>query len=741
MLKMQSVLLGSTTFATMELHPQSSSVARTKEQERIRIVKEGLSRMRKRQLPSNAEVQNALHHVQTGETHQEISQRISSDSGKRALSDFDNVLAKTEKLLEKNKEEHLQQMIYHAHKARSLTDRETLLTAMGEQGSDLRANLSFSYQSFVNAIKLFITSNQFRNAIKGLLSVLADILKYNIGGMGNAPSLSNYRNEMAAVAKGERSGREAGHHLVDLVADTANSLFPGHVRDELSQATKPHMESVRTGDVSATQAARGAMRDTYNVFKSRAYQMDVPPEYKDALVDRLKQSLIAFHSHPEFQKALDDSLTGVTNVITSSKAFSLKGKETVKETQSDVEWKTTFDHAKALIENFFNGKSLSGLIDAIRTFLKDVANDNMLQAVFQGWITLIRRMLSDTDYVTSNAFQSDARQLSDSTGSLMSERHRDHATKVIAELKDFFSGLAEDPVNQEFAGAVRQLWTDVFLDENGNFTIKKDLMNDVASIIPILSQHLAYIPVPRFEKDDENMSIAIDELILRCDKLIPGNIESNIHTHLDVANMECINTWTLEMSHIQMSADNAYFTVHKKTGFPRFNETGRVDFNVYNRGVSIRIAYVPWVRHTANGFEKGLELRDCDVRINKLYVKIHDTENHHLLYRIFRTIIQRIIKRTLGQIVSDYFRKLLDPAANEANDTSDGKVQVHAPFSGSANAEANPSQPASRFIVNDASNPEGNDLPNLDQRPTTTTSTTMGNPFEQTTTSLAANKY
>ena len=60
-----------------------------------------------------------------------------------------------------------------------------------------------------------------------------------------------------------------------------------------------------------------------------------------------------------------------------------KGKMAVMENDADKEWKISFDHARQLIENFFNGKSMSGIINAVQTFASDIREDGLLLAWFE----------------------------------------------------------------------------------------------------------------------------------------------------------------------------------------------------------------------------------------------------------------------------------------------------------------------------------------------------------------------
>ncbi|CAM6054140.1 unnamed protein product, partial [Sphagnum tenellum] len=260
-------------------------------------------------------------------------------------------------------------------------------------------------------------------------------------------------------------------------------MVPAHVQDKISSSVRPHLAAYSEGEKGGMSAAKDAMNDTYDVAKTKAYQMEIPPEYKDELLSRLKTSLKKFQSRTDFQDALDDIFDSIGGLVDSSKSFSKdkleKGRLAVQETQADSEWTLAMEHARSLLENVFNGNSLQSLIEASKTFYADIINDGNLLAMFQGWKNFIQAMLRNPDYVESESFTSDARQLSDQTGKLIADKYRAHANNVFTELSSFLSGAKEDETNQEFMDSLRILWSDMFLDDEGNFTVKRELLDDL----------------------------------------------------------------------------------------------------------------------------------------------------------------------------------------------------------------------------------------------------------------------
>src|ERR1700709_671424 len=85
--------------------------------------------------------------------------------------------------------------------------------------------------------------------------------------------------------------------------------------------------------------------------------------------------------------------------------------------------------------------------------------------------------------------------------------------------------------------------------------------------------------------------------------------------------------------------------------------------------------FVPWVKQSDTGAaDKGLDLERCNVSVGDLNLHIYDTERHHIRYKLFRGMIEKVVKKQIGIMISDNLRKLIDPQAK--TNTSDMKKDV-----------------------------------------------------------------
>jgi hypothetical protein len=609
----------------------------TPEQERIRRIQEGISNMR---MPTTTDVVQSIEHMKSSPIHSQIDENV-SPTGKRIHEDIVNLSTATQKFItEKNKNDLLQNMINHANNARKLTQEElTKISATGEDYSEVRRNLTFTYSKLISVVKMLISSTEFRSLIKIFIGILMDIFKFNMKG-------DTAKMQTMDKISGDSSGRMIGHEIVDIIADTTKNMIPSE-QNEIK--------------------LRGSKMKSY--IKEKTNQIEIPNEYKQELINRLKMNLEQFQKRPEYQQALEELLTGIDNLTKSTQNYKKNkmesGSSAFKESKADIEWSEAIKYARLLLENLFN-RNLQSVIDTWQVLYNDMMNDKLLFTWFQGWLDFIKAMLRDSNYVQSDQFKEDARVLSTETPQVLKDKYREYAMNLHSELSNFLSGITDDPMTTEFIDELRILWEDLFLDDNGNLTIKSELLDDFMKIIPELADKMLYLPVPKYEKDAADYYVMMDQIVMNCKGLVPTYIKFGTNGTIDLSTPPRVDALlSLNVSHIYVSAQNVAFAFQKKSGWWKFGDSGRLDFELDNNGtgLSVDLKFKPWVQRSSNGTTKGLDLVLCKVNLNKIHIRLHDMEKHNLRYKIFRPIIENQVRKQLSRILSDSLRKIIDQHA------------------------------------------------------------------------------
>lgn len=584
-----------------------------------------------------------LEYLKNNQTHQEIKNEL-SHQGKAVLDSLDNVVTQTQNLLSsKNEGDQVQNMIFHSQKAAELTKSEKLLG----QTQTVTSQVS---QSVISFVKKLSTSSEFRNSSKDFIEIFMEIFNFYIQPLKDASleAVDNVKLRVSDTVHGHQTTRDLLHNIVDIAADTTNKIVPENIQNDVHKTVNPHLQNAVDQNAESQEIVYHLGKDTVDIVK----EYNIPEE----LITRLKTSLKRFQDNIEFQSLLDNLFDGIDENIEYTKNKINNHTDTVvntlKESKADTEWNIAMDHAKMFTENLFNGKSLDPLIEAVKVFFDDIINDQELLDWFEKWQTFIRSSLRniDTDF--------DTKELS---YSFIQEKYQQDAKELYDEATLFFSELVNDTTNVAFAESFKTLGSDIFLDDQGNFTMKQELLDDFSKIIPILVEKIAFIPVPRFEYEDRDIFIVLNDLVLECSGLLPTNLNISTSGGLDLSVPEIVGKVNINMSRVNVTAKNVSFDFKKKSGLFRWTDSGKVDFSVPNKGITLNLTFTPWVSKNKGVLEKGFDLENCDVKLDSLKLKLHDTKNHDLIYKIFKTVIADILKKQLSKLITDNLTPLLDP--------------------------------------------------------------------------------
>ena len=535
-------------------------------------------------------------------------------------------------------------MIIHSQKAVELTKSENLT----KQTKTVTTDVS---QSIILFVKKLSTSSEFRNSLKEFIEIFMEIFNFYIQPIKETSleAVNNVKFKISETVHEHETPRDLLHDIVDIAVDTTNKLVPENVQNDINRTLNPHLQNAFDHNVEPQEIVHNLSKDTMNTIK----EYNIPKE----LIIRLKNSLKRFQNNNEFQKLLDNLFDGIDENIAYAKNKINNHTDTVintlKNSEAQTEWNIAIEHAKMFTENLFNAKSLDPLIQSIKVFFNDVINDKKLLNWFEKWKTFIRYSLRniETDF--------DTKQLS---YIFIKEKYKQDAQELYDEARTFFSGLVNDTTNVAFAESFKTLGSDIFLDDQGNLTIKQELLDDFTKIIPILVEKIAYIPVPRFEYEDNDIFIVLDDLVLECTGLLPTNLNITTSGSLDLSIPEIVGKVNVNMYRINIKATNVSFDFKKKSGLFRWNDTGKVDFNVPNKGITLNLTFIPWVSKNKGILKKGFDLENCNVKLDSLKLKIHDTKNYDLIYKIFKTVIADILRKQLSKLITDNLTALLDPS-------------------------------------------------------------------------------
>merc|ERR1712110_1254948 len=133
-------------------------------------------------------------------------------------------------------------------------------------------------------------------------------------------------------------------------------------------------------------------------------------------------------------------------------------------------------------------------------------------------------------------------------------------------------------------------------------------------------------PLPPIHKNDENMELQLENIVLTATEIAPSNVRFIVQTDMEKTgannSRQNDNSFILEISKIRAHLTSINFFVDKKTGFPKITERGLADVDLEGtNGMSLRIEIAPQVQKTGDQVHSLFEAKNVTCTIDKK--KIH----------------------------------------------------------------------------------------------------------------------
>ncbi|KAI9255737.1 hypothetical protein BDA99DRAFT_427555, partial [Phascolomyces articulosus] len=254
--------------------------------------------------------------------------------------------------------------------------------------------------------------------------------------------------------------------------------------------------------------------------------------------------------------------------------------QTAQEYRSDPNWVAAEAEIRTIIEDWAQGRSLDPLIRGVDTIIEDIMNNDDLHQCYVKSTQYMCRLLQEPGYVTHDQSTEDGKYLVNRIRELTTGRYRDHVDFLINETKAYLNTMEEDPMARELEMRFKQIHNDLWLDPNGNTTFKPQLLTDLRMILPpTLLELIKFLPIPRIEYSDRQVDLALENIILPGDTLLPGNLEIKMdnkirfspHTNITGVNHQSI---LIKVTDIRTTIKDVVWFYKRKVGFPKLSDRG-----------------------------------------------------------------------------------------------------------------------------------------------------------------------
>ncbi|KAI5796891.1 hypothetical protein FPQ18DRAFT_255807 [Pyronema domesticum] len=487
--------------------------------------------------------------------------------------------------------------------------------------------------------------------------------------LGSSEEFRGLVGEVATI------GRDLFADAASSVASTAEQAADKARESDPSKLAQGEMSSravKEKGTAMSESAKKGAyqFRDEMESYLREKF----PKQRRDAVVNRLKKVITDIQENPEYQETVDF-------VVEVMKGYVKKVKEVAEEVidkdggvkaKTDEHWDIAVKDIQALLMAFANGKPLDPINDALRKVVDDIQSDKDLKEFYDQVSEEFNRLLTQKDYVTSDAADNRAHELYNRSQELLNEkqdRYRPDVENLFTELRAFIDAIRNDRESLRLVKASKKVYSDIVrTDKYGNFRgFKKRIIWDIIEVIfPKFIDEIKYIPIPRIEYQDRDYDLILENVVLESEHFLPTRTILEAFTRIEIHNSYTVSsshttTTHLHVSNINLFVRDASFIVRKKTGVIPFNDRGYIDVFMTGRGASADIVLESVPSDDDDTNENYFHVKSVDVSIHSL------TYNYHAYHTWAASLLSPFIKPAIKKMVTNILEGKIKAAVEMAD--------------------------------------------------------------------------
>jgi hypothetical protein len=374
-------------------------------------------------------------------------------------------------------------------------------------------------------------------------------------------------------------------------------------------------------------------------------------------------------------------------MATKEEGKAVRAQDKVNEPRSEIEHhkKEAQLNSKEFAENWIGDDySLDRLLNQIDYLHKSSKNDPELRQLLQDWKTWSTLTIKDSAYVEDRErVRNDTKDLVRRTRMMSNGPYRDQFTILRRETNYINKAIQRDDSVQALRGDINQLGRDIFMDQNGKAVLKPELFGDAQKIVAGILEAIKYIPLPPIHKNDENMELQLENIVLTATEIAPSNIRIIAQSDMEKTGADNSrqndNSIAIELSKIRAHLTSINFFVDKKTGFPKITERGLADVDLMGtNGLNLVVELAPRVQKTGNNVHSLFEPKNVTCSIDKLKIHLRET-SHDFLYKVVGPVLNAMAKKRMQtgieNAIVEQISKLNHAASSGATDAANRTEQ------------------------------------------------------------------
>lgn len=452
---------------------------------------------------------------------------------------------------------------------------------------------------------------------------------------------------------------EAAHNVAKVAQPSAKELeqIQGAGADEGKHPTKENLRD--EVDIITTTAEEGFVRAGLTAKESTKEQ--VSGEHKDALMHRLKQTVLNLRSRDDYS----DSVSTIAQIAQRYGSFYANAADdTIHALDEDVkvneDLKNAVDRFWTLVRSFGDVEEWKKLEDRFHDVMKHSNKDPEFESLMSNVGNSIQEVLTDPKFFDAADERFD--EIKTKFNNIGSESPlRADFDAFLQQMKRTLNKIPQDTAVAKLAAATKNIYRDLshaYTDRTST------VVADAAHIfLPLLIRSIQRIPIPRLELSVPEMDLLIENLILEPGRTVnqssffPYKISVTSKTDMELAkvhskkaqtNMKTIITVRLQGLNISASEFGYWIRAHSGLFF-RFGDEGIGSFYLDERGIDISVD----LEIGRDRLAHLVTLRGVRVHVHKLDYKIKRSR-WKILLCLVKPFLKQVIRRSLEKKIAEF---------------------------------------------------------------------------------------
>ncbi|RKP12604.1 hypothetical protein BJ684DRAFT_16924 [Piptocephalis cylindrospora] len=223
------------------------------------------------------------------------------------------------------------------------------------------------------------------------------------------------------------------------------------------------------------------------------------------------------------------------------------------------------------------------------------------------------------------------------------------AEKLVKWCRKTAKHLQKDKTWNALARELVGLGTDLILP-NGQWRQRGILWKEMFQCSLKTLQAIEYWPIPAIEIEDGGVRLALRDIALHCNGLLPDHVNFSVdsHSHLKGPNPSpSEHRVRLIMSGMRVEAKEIMFSFERSVS-PRLKDSGLLDFSTPSPGIDVEVTYIRGGAHLGKETAFVSEVR---VRVSRVSLRFHRTRREPLIKRRIKAAVESIIAEKIKALL------------------------------------------------------------------------------------------